>query len=96
MYGLNTRSTSSVRALITGGAGFIGSHLSEALLDRGYTVTALDDLSIGRAENIAHLEGRPRFRFVRGSILDAAKLQPLVADCNVLFHLAASLGVSRV
>jgi UDP-glucose 4-epimerase len=84
------------RALITGGAGFIGSHLAETLLDRGYTVTALDDLSIGRAENIGHLVGHPRFRLVTGSILDAATLEPLVAECEVLFHLAASLGVSRI
>lgn len=86
----------SRRALITGGAGFIGSHLSEVLLERGYQVTVLDDLSIGRADNIAHLADDPRFCFVEGSILDQAALEPLVANCDVLLHLAASLGVRRI
>ena len=62
------------RVLVTGGAGFIGSHLCEALLDRGCHVSALDDLSTGRLENIAHLQANQRFQFTLGSILDHSRL----------------------
>ena len=89
-------STHGGRLLITGGAGFIGSHLSEALVERGYTVTALDDLSTGRLVNLQYLLDHPRFRFVEGSITDAAVTEPLVADTDVVFHLAAAVGVERI
>jgi UDP-glucose 4-epimerase len=82
--------------LITGGAGFIGSHLSEALLARGHTVTVLDDLSTGHLGNISHLIGSPRFRFVSGSITGTAVMDDLVADCDVIFHLAAAVGVTLI
>jgi UDP-glucose 4-epimerase len=84
------------RALITGGAGFIGSHLADALMERGWTVTILDDLSTGRLANVGHLIGHPRFRFVNGSITDSTCLEPLVAQCDILFHLAAAVGVARI
>jgi UDP-glucose 4-epimerase len=84
------------RVLITGGAGFVGSHLSEALLNRGYMLTVLDDLSTGSLANIRHLIGSPRFDFVNGSITDEAVLEDLVADCDLIFHLAAAVGVSLI
>ena len=85
-----------MRALITGGAGFIGSHLAERLLEEGHQVAILDDLSTGRLENIEHLLGDPRFSATIGSVMDEAVLGPLVDDCDTVFHLAAALGVKFV
>jgi UDP-glucose 4-epimerase len=85
-----------MNVLVTGGAGFIGSHLADACLGRGDTVTVLDDLSTGRLENIAHLLENKNFRFVRGSIMDAALVRGLVAACDVVFHIAAALGMRLV
>jgi UDP-glucose 4-epimerase len=82
--------------LITGGAGFIGSHLVDALLARGDRVVALDDLSTGSLRN---LEGIPRhdtFRFVRGSVLDEVLVDELVSKSDVVVHLAAAVGVRLV
>jgi UDP-glucose 4-epimerase len=86
----------SVRFLITGGAGFIGSHLAERLLERGNHVTVLDDLSTGQLRNISHLLDDPRFHFVNGSITDSAVLEDLVGQCDVIFHLAAAVGVALI
>ena len=85
-----------MRILVTGGAGFIGSHLSEALLGRGHDVWALDDLSTGRLENLATFERHPRFRFLHGDVTDPALVQGLVAQCDQVFHLAAAVGVKYV
>lgn len=85
-----------MRALITGGAGFIGSHLAESLAVQGREVTVLDDLSTGRRENVAHLAGIPGFRLVVGSVLDESVLAPLVEQADVVFHLAAAVGVKLV
>ena len=85
-----------MRALITGGAGFIGSHLAERLLDEGHHVAILDDLSTGRLENIEHLAGHDRFSAIIGSVLDEEILGPLVDECDTVFHLAAALGVKFV
>jgi UDP-glucose 4-epimerase len=82
--------------LVTGGAGFIGSHLAETLLKRGDRVTALDDLSTGRRENIQHLRGEPNFEFVLGTVLDAAAVDELVSRCQVIYHLAAAVGVKYI
>jgi UDP-glucose 4-epimerase len=84
------------RALITGGAGFIGSHLAEALLDVGATVVVLDDLSTGRRENIAALLRHPRFRLVEGSILDEALVDAEIRNCEEIYHLAAAVGVKLI
>jgi UDP-glucose 4-epimerase len=85
-----------VRALITGGAGFIGSHLSEALLDRGDEVLVLDNLSTGSIDNIAHLKGRPGFEY----FIDAVENEPLLAELidrsDVVFHFAAAVGVKLI
>ncbi len=85
-----------MKALITGGAGFIGSHLADALLEAGHDVVVIDDLSTGSAANIAHLEGRPRFRFIRGTVRDEAAMAPLVNECDVVYHLAAAVGVTLI
>jgi UDP-glucose 4-epimerase len=85
-----------MRALITGGAGFIGSHLAERLLEQGHQVAILDDLSTGRLENIEHLVGRSSFAATIGSVMDEALLGPLVDQCDTVFHLAAAVGVKLV
>ncbi|MBI4355039.1 MAG: GDP-mannose 4,6-dehydratase [Candidatus Omnitrophica bacterium] len=85
-----------MKTLITGGAGFIGSHLSELLLQQGHEVTALDNLSTGRYENIAHLDGHAGFQFVNGSILEASLVDKLVERAQVVFHLAAAVGVELI
>ena len=82
--------------LITGGAGFIGSHLAEALLERGYGVHVIDDLSTGCLENIAHLTSHRRFRFAIDTVLDETVLDRLIRQCEVVFHLAAAVGVELV
>jgi UDP-glucose 4-epimerase len=85
-----------MRYLITGGAGFIGGHLSDALVARGDEVVALDDLSTGRMRNINALERVERFTFVEGSILDASIVGPLVRGVDVVVHLAAAIGVKLI
>jgi UDP-glucose 4-epimerase len=84
------------RALVTGGAGFIGSHLTEALLERGYSVTVLDNLSTGTPQNILHLEGVRGFQFCKGDIADRTTVEKLVARQDVVFHLAAAVGVKLI
>jgi UDP-glucose 4-epimerase len=78
--------------LITGGAGFIGSHLADRLIAHGNSVVVVDDLSTGRHANIVRLAGEPRFRFVAGSAANAKVLDPLVRWCDVVVHLAAAVG----
>jgi UDP-glucose 4-epimerase len=85
-----------MRFLITGGAGFIGSHLTEALLRSGETVDVIDDLSTGSITNIEHLKGSPRFRYVIGSVDDRPVLAELVDQADVIVHLAAAVGVRLI
>ncbi|MGA1077406.1 MAG: NAD-dependent epimerase/dehydratase family protein [Nitriliruptoraceae bacterium] len=85
-----------MKALITGGAGFIGSHLADLLLERGHQVLLLDDLSTGSHRNIEHLVGRPDVEFVLGSILNADLLDDCVARSDTVFHLAAAVGVQLI
>jgi len=85
-----------MRALITGGCGFIGSHLAEALLARGDHVTVVDDLSTGRFENVRHLVGQPGFQFAIESILNETVMDRLVSECDIIYHLAAAVGVELV
>ena len=82
--------------LVTGGAGFIGSHLSERLIRDGHTVTVLDDLSTGQMSNLSALTDQPSFDFVEGSILDRALVAKLVKPAEVVFHLAAAVGVKLI
>ncbi|MCD6401538.1 MAG: GDP-mannose 4,6-dehydratase [Anaerolineales bacterium] len=88
--------THSKHALITGGAGFIGSHLAEILLKRGYWVTVIDDLSTGRFENIAHLVENPRFKFAIDTIMNEVVMDRLVSECETIYHLAAAVGVRLI
>jgi UDP-glucose 4-epimerase len=85
-----------MKVLVTGGAGFIGSHLCEALLERGDEVWALDDLSTGRLENVRTFARHPRFRFLEGTVLDGAVVHGLVAQVDRVYHLAAAVGVKYV
>jgi UDP-glucose 4-epimerase len=85
-----------MRALVTGGAGFIGSHLSELLLDSGAEVYALDDLSTGSETNVAHLSDRPDFHLVVDSVLSPSVVSELVHRCDVVYHLAAVVGVRLI
>src|SRR5437879_667237 len=82
-----------LRVLITGGAGFIGSHLAEHLVARGAAVTAIDDLSTGSFANIAHLADRKDFRFVCESVTNETVMDRLVSHCDIIYHLAAAVGV---
>jgi UDP-glucose 4-epimerase len=85
-----------MKVLITGGAGFIGSHLSDELIALGNEVAILDDLSTGRFENITHLDGNKSFQFVEGTILNETLVDKLVERCGVVYHLAAAVGVDLV
>ncbi len=81
---------------MTGGAGFIGSHLCERLISDGHTVTAVDNFSTGRASNLSNLNGSNGFTLVEGSILDTNILNPLIKDADYIFHLAAAVGVFNI
>ena len=85
-----------MRILVTGGAGFVGSHLCERLVSQGHHVTAIDDLTTGRASNLAILEGIANFTFIKDSILNTETLNPLVKDADYVFHLAAAVGVFNI
>ena len=85
-----------MKALITGGAGFIGSHLADELIKAGDKVTVLDDLSTGRFENIEHLDGKKGFNFVEGTILNEDLVDKLVEKIDVVYHLAAAVGVDLI
>ena len=85
-----------MKALITGGAGFIGSHLADALLAQGHEAMVLDDLSTGSIENIAHLKGRPGFAYTIDSVTNESLLAELIDQNDVVFHLAAAVGVKLI
>jgi UDP-glucose 4-epimerase len=85
-----------MRYLVTGGAGFIGSHLSEALLSQGHEVVVIDDLSTGQIRNIEPLKGRPRFCYFIESIKNRPLLYEIMDGCDVVFHLAAAVGVRLI
>jgi len=85
-----------LRILITGGAGFIGSHLADAYLQRGDEVFVIDDLSTGSIENIRHLKDHPRFHYTIDSVQNQPVTAELVDQCNVIFHLAAAVGVKLI
>ena len=85
-----------MRILVTGGAGFIGSHLSERLLAEGIEVVVLDDLSTGSRENVAGLLGTPGFEFCEGSVRDVSLVQELMDRCSATVHLAAAVGVRLI
>ena len=85
-----------MRILVTGGAGFIGSHLCERLISNGHIVTAIDNFSTGRASNLVNLTDSDNFTLVEGSILDSGILNPLIRNADHVFHLAAAVGVFNI
>ncbi len=85
-----------MRTLITGGAGFIGSHLADELLDAGHHVTIIDDLSTGSLDNLVRARESPRFRFAIASIRDETVMDRLVSECDVIYHLASAVGVDLI
>ncbi|MGE0825491.1 MAG: NAD-dependent epimerase/dehydratase family protein [Candidatus Binatia bacterium] len=82
--------------LITGGAGFIGSHLAEQLWQEGHTITIIDDCSTSSLDNLAFLIGKPNFHYIVDTVTNSSLLTQLVDDCDVIFHLAASVGVKLI
>src|SRR3989344_4625071 len=84
------------KILITGGAGFIGSHLSEKLLELGEEIFVVDDLSTGSLSNINHLKNNPKFHFTEGSVLDKKLMSETIAKADEIYHLAAAVGVKTV
>lgn len=85
-----------MRALVTGGAGFVGSHLCEVLLKEGWQVQILDDLSTGSLDNVQHLMDEPAFRYAIDTVLNENVLDRLASECDVIFHLAAAVGVQLI
>jgi UDP-glucose 4-epimerase len=85
-----------MKALITGGAGFVGSHLAEALLARGDTVHVLDNLSTGAMDNIAHLKGRERFHYAIDTVMSERVVAEMIDHADVVYHLAAAVGVKLI
>jgi UDP-glucose 4-epimerase len=85
-----------MHVLITGGAGFIGSHLSDALIEAGHEVFIIDNLSTGSIENIVHLKGHPKFHYMIETIENEPVLAELIDRCDVVFHLAAAVGVKKI
>ena len=84
------------RVLITGGAGFIGSHLAESLLAEGHHVTVIDNLSTGKRKNVSLLRAHPKFTLVVGDVLNSTLMKRLVVECDSIYHLAATVGVDLV
>ncbi|HXZ44182.1 MAG TPA: NAD-dependent epimerase/dehydratase family protein, partial [archaeon] len=85
-----------MRVLVTGGAGYIGSHLADALIKRGDEVLVVDNLSTGKIENVRHLLGQPAFHFINDSILNEALLERFIPSMDLVFHLAAAVGVRTI
>lgn len=85
-----------MKALITGGAGFIGSHLAERLIETGHQVTVIDDLSTGSVKNIQKLEDNDNFKLVVDSVLNSGTVETFIKDCDIVYHMAAAVGVKLI
>lgn len=85
-----------MKALITGGAGFIGSHLTEKLINTGHEVIAVDDLSTGTVDNLQAVGNNPKFKFVYNSVRNSETMHILIEQCDMVFHLAAAVGVQMI
>ena len=85
-----------MKILITGGAGFVGSHLADKLIGQGHEITVIDDLSTGRYSNVEHLEGHERFRLIIDTVLNAPLMEELIRDADRVFHMASAVGVRLI
>lgn len=85
-----------MKILITGGAGFVGSHLADKLIGQGHEITVIDDLSTGRYSNVEHLEGNPNFRLIIDTVLNAQLMEELVRETDRVFHMASAVGVRLI
>ena len=85
-----------MKVLITGGAGFVGSHLADKLIGEGHEITVIDDLSTGRYQNVAHLEGRESFRLIIDTVLNNSLMEELVRETDRVFHMASAVGVKLI
>ena len=85
-----------MKILITGGAGFIGSHLSDKLIAEGHEITVIDDLSTGRYSNIAHLEDKAGFRLIIDTVLNARLMEELIRETDRVYHMASAVGVRLI
>ena len=85
-----------MKILITGGAGFVGSHLADKLIGQGHEITVIDDLSTGRYSNVEHLEGNERFRLIIDTVLNAPLMEELIRDSDRVFHMASAVGVRLI
>ena len=85
-----------MKILITGGAGFVGSHLADKLYSEGHEITVIDDLSTGRYSNVEHLEGKERFRLIIDTVLNASLMEELIRDSDRVFHMASAVGVKLI
>src|SRR5215210_2773254 len=82
--------------LITGGAGFVGSHLADKLFNEGHEITVIDDLSTGRYSNVAHLEGEKNFRLIIDTILNERLMEELIRESDRVYHMASAVGVKLI
>ncbi|MBK9162671.1 MAG: GDP-mannose 4,6-dehydratase [Acidobacteria bacterium] len=85
-----------MKILITGGAGFVGSHLADKLIAEGHSITVIDDLSTGRYANIEHLEGHERFRLIIDTVMNQSLMEDLIRDTDRVFHMASAVGVRLI
>jgi UDP-glucose 4-epimerase len=85
-----------MKILITGGAGFVGSHLADKLFNEGHEITVIDDLSTGRYQNVAHLEGEKNFRLIIDTVLNARLMEELIRETDRVFHMASAVGVRLI
>jgi UDP-glucose 4-epimerase len=85
-----------MKILITGGAGFVGSHLADKLISEGHSITVIDNLSTGRYQNVEHLEGREGFRLIIGTVLNQTLMEELIRETDSVFHMASAVGVKLI
>lgn len=85
-----------MKILITGGAGFVGSHLADKLIGEGHEITVIDDLSTGRYQNVEHLEGKPNFRLIIDTVLNEKLMEELIRETDRVFHMASAVGVRLI
>lgn len=85
-----------MKTLITGGAGFVGSHLADRLIGEGHEITVIDDLSTGRYQNVAHLEGHDRFRLIIDTVLNQSLMEELIRESDRVYHMASAVGVKLI